>query len=105
MHNGVVFEIGEIKTAVCRFEHSVGRRCLSDVFYFGSEIFLTEVFVGKISSLDSVQRVSCERVIIQITVLQIERDTVGCNLRWRLFLFVDQLLAVDHEPEILFWLR
>ena len=105
MHDCVVFQVRQIDAAIGRFEHSVRRRRLPNVFHFRLEILPAEVFIGKKTRLDAVKLVSGERVIIEIAVLRIERDTIGCDLRWRFFLLVNQFPAVHDQLETFLWLR
>ena len=79
-----MFQVRQVNAAaVRRFEHSVRRRRLTNVFHFRFEIFLAELFIGKKTCFDAVKRVTGKRVIIEIAVLRIERDAIGCDLRWR----------------------
>ena len=97
MHDCVVFQVCQIDAAVRRFEHSVRRRCLPDVFHFRFEILLAELFVGKKTRLNPVKLVSGERVVIEIAVLRIERDAIGCDLRRRLS-FAGQSILCRPRP-------
>src|SRR5437764_6218923 len=101
-----MFQVRQVNAAaVRRFEHSVRRRRLTNVFYFRFEIFLAELFIGKKTCFDAVKRVSGERMIIEIAVLLIERDAIGCDLRWRFLLLVNQLSPVHDQLETFLWLR
>ena len=90
MHDRVVFQVRQINAAVRRFEDSVRRRRLPNVFHFRFEIFLADVFIGKKTCLDAVQRVSGQGVIVEIAVFRIECDAIGCDLWWRFLLLVKQ---------------
>ena len=104
MRDRVVFQVRQVNAAVRRFQHSVRRRCLPNVFHFRFEVFLAELFIGKKTCLDAVKRVSAERVIIEIAVLRIERDAIGCDLRRRFLLLVNQFSAVHDQLETFLWL-
>ena len=43
-----------------------------------------------------------ERVVIEIAVLRIERDAIGCDLRWRFLLLLEQRFAVHNKFDIFF---
>ena len=105
MHDRVVFQVRQIDAAVRRFEHSVRRRRLPNVFHFRLEILLAEVFIGKKTCPDPIKLVSGKRVIIEIAVLRIERDAIGCDLRWRFLLLVNQFSSVNDQLETFLWLR
>ena len=105
MHDRVVFQVRQIDAAIGRFEHSVRRRRLPNLFNFRLQIFLAELFVGKKSCLDPIKRVSSERVVVEIAVLRIERDAIGCDLRWRVLLLVNQFSSVHDQLETFLWLR
>ena len=81
MRNCVVFQVRQINAAIRRFEHSVRRGCFPSFFDFGFEVFLAELFIGKKACFNAIKRVSGQRVIIEVTVLGIERDAIRCDLR------------------------
>src|SRR3954466_14703085 len=100
-----MFQVRQINAAVGCFDHSVRRWRLANTFDSRFEIGLAELFTGEKTRLDAVKLVSSKGVIIEIAVLRIERDTIGCDLRRRFLLLVNQFSALDDQFETFLWLR
>src|SRR5438874_1220080 len=88
-HDCAVFKIGEINAAIWPFEHPIGCWRLPDVFHFRFQFMFPELFIREETCLDPVKCVTGECVIIEIAILRIECDAIGCDLRRHFLLLLD----------------